>query len=352
MLLKNHRYRMPAEWEKHARTFVSWPVQRTLLHPDRYESICEGYRRIIEAISEFEPVTILVNKDDLSNVSALFSNTTLIDWIWIEHDDGWIRDNGPTFVVSDSGEMAGINWEFNGWGEKYPCWRLDNEVPIELLAHYGLPCIDAPIVLEGGAFHVDGQGTLLTTEQCLFSRNPDCDRVELENYLKYYLNVTKIIWLKKGLVGDETDGHVDNIACFAGPGKVLILDCDDPSDPNYNVLRENQRILQHQTDALGRKLTVIPIPQPPKRMVNGVRLPLSYLNFYFVNGGIILPLFGGCAAKTDQWVVDCFRSLFPNHRIRTVDGMAIIHEGGNVHCITQQMPAINIPTCESYPWKV
>lgn len=340
MVPRTDQFWMPAEWEEHARTFISWPVRETMLNPDQYESVCEGYREITEAIAEFEPVTLLINKIDLPRVQALFSHHRSINWLLIEHDDAWLRDNGPTFVVNDAGELAGINWRFNGWGEKFRPWYLDDQVPQKLLAHYQLRCFDAPIVMEGGAFHVDGQGTLLTTEQCLLhpNRNPQYHRTEIENYLQDYLNVKKIIWLKEGLAGDETDGHVDNIACFAGPGKVMIQQCDDPSDPNYHVLRENRKILQEETDALGRNLEILSIPQPPKRNENGVRLPLSYLNFYFVNGGIILPLFGGQARETDQLTVDRFQSIFPTRRIRTVDGMAVIHEGGNVHCVTQQMP--------------
>jgi agmatine deiminase len=197
-------------------------------------------------------------------------------------------------------------------------------------------------VMEGGSFHVDGEGTLLTTEQCLLNpnRNPKLTRKQIETELKKFLNVQKVVWLKNGLDGDETDGHIDNIACFVAPGKILIQICDDPKDENYVSTQENLKILSEETDALGRKFELIPIQQPPKLCdtATDTRYTLSYLNFYFVNGGLILPVFGGEAAETDRLAVQLLGKLFPERRIRTVNGMAIIREGGNVHCTTQQMP--------------
>jgi len=334
-------FRMPAEWERHARTFIAWPVKKSMLNPDQFESFVSGYIEVIEAVAAFEAVTILVNHRDLPVVQAHFSQKQRIDWLVIKHEDAWLRDNGPTFVVNDQGAIAGINWKFNGWGGKYAPWILDDQVARKLLATYHLPCFDAPIVLEGGSIHVDGEGTLLTTEQCLLhpNRNPTFDRAEIEAVLKQYLNVKKIIWLKRGLDGDDTDGHIDNVASFAAPGKVLLQVCEDPRDPNYQVTQENLQILAEEEDAKGRKLQVIPVLQPPKMMVNGRRLPLSYLNFYFVNGGIILPLFGEKARETDRNALNIFRCTFPDRIIRTIDGLKLIREGGNVHCITQQMPS-------------
>ena len=194
--------------------------------------------------------------------------------------------------------------------------------------------------MEGGSLHVDGEGTVITTEECLLNpnRNPELSREEVEENLKKFLNVRKVIWLKRGLDGDETDGHVDNIACFAAPGKVILQVCDDPSDENYAITQENLRILAEETDAKGRKLDIVRIPQPPKAMFEDSRLTLSYLNFYFVNGGIVLPVFGGPAAEADREAERILQATFPGRKIRTVDGMAIIKEGGNVHCTTQQMP--------------
>jgi agmatine deiminase len=330
---------MPAEWEKHERTFIEWPVKDSLVWPENYKEVCEGYAKVAKAISEFEAVTMIVNEDTVQEAKKLCQAG--VELLIIPHNDAWSRDNGPTFVWKAGKEIAGINWNFNAWGEKYKPYNLDNEVATKILEHIKVPKLDVPIVLEGGSIHVDGEGTLLTTEQCLLNqnRNPHIAREQIEEVIKRNLNVAKIIWLKRGLFGDETDGHIDNIACFAKPGVILLQTCYDKDDPNYDITRENLDILNQATDALGRKFEIIEIPQPPIRYYNEVRLTLSYLNFYFVNNGIILPVFGGDAAKTDKMAEDILQKIYPNCKIRKVDGIPLIKEGGNVHCITQQMPA-------------
>jgi agmatine deiminase len=306
------------------------------------------------AISEFEPVTVIVNPDELAQVgdwimAGLTDNGTgdsacaasfPIECLPAAHNDAWLRDNGPTFVRDPAGRLAGINWRFNAWGGKYAPWDLDDQIAPAILDHCQVRRFDAPLVMEGGSLHVDGEGTLLTTEECLLNptRNPRLGREQIEAHLRQYLNVSQIIWLKRGLSGDETDGHVDNIACFAAPGKVLIQVCDDPDDENQAITQENLAILRQATDACGRSLEIIQIPQPPRADYQGGRLTLSYLNFYFVNDGIILPVFGGTAAATDEQAVQILTKLYPQRRIRRIDGLGIISEGGNVHCTTQQMP--------------
>jgi agmatine deiminase len=333
-------FKMPAEWEKHTRTLISWPVQDSMCFPEDYEKVCQGYAEIIKAIAEFEPVTVIVNPSELQTIGQLFHDEK-IEVLPISHNDAWFRDNGPTFVVNDQGEVAGVNWTFNAWGGKYAPWDLDDQVAPQILELFGMRRFDAPLIMEGGSIHVDGEGTLLTTEECLLNpnRNPHMDKQQIEEYLRKYVNVEKVIWLKRGLSGDETDGHVDNIACFAAPGKILMQVCEDPEDDNYAITQENLAILRNATDAGGRKLEIIPIQQPPMTMANGKRLTLSYLNFYFVNGGIILPIFGGAAEETDELAKKVLGAAFPDRQIRTVDGMAIICEGGNVHCTTQQIAA-------------
>lgn len=339
----NLNYKMPAEWVKHTRTFISWPVQRSMCYPEDYEAVCLGYAEIIKAIAEFEPITVVVNPSDVNRselLAQIFRNERIVG-LAIEHNDAWLRDNGPTFLVSDVGDVAGVNWRFNAWGGKYAPWDLDDQVAPQILKAFGLKQFDAPLIMEGGSLHVDGEGTLLTTEECLLNpnRNPELTKELIETELKKFLNIRKVVWLKNGLDGDETDGHVDNIACFVAPGKILIQVCDDPEDANYAITQENLRILGGETDALGRKFEIIPIQQPPKLYYKDTRLTLSYLNFYFVNEGIILPIFGGKAEETDRLAEQLLGKLFPERRIRTVNGMGIIREGGNVHCTTQQMPS-------------
>ncbi|MEK4139723.1 MULTISPECIES: agmatine deiminase family protein [Paenibacillus] len=337
---KDLNYTMPPEWGKHERTFISWPVQESMCFPDNHESVCQGYADIITAIAEFEPITVIVNPEDVERVEHRVGgpNVTLLP---IAHSDAWLRDNGPTFIVNKEGQMAGVNWKFNAWGGKYSPWDLDDEVAPQILEHAQITRFDAPLVMEGGSIHTDGEGTLLTTEECLLNlnRNPELKREEIEEYVRNYTGTEAIIWLRRGLSGDETDGHVDNIACFAAPGKVIIQVCEDPQDENYEITQENLRILENATDAKGRKLEIIKIQQPPRVDHDGSRLTLSYLNFYFVNGGIILPVFGGTATETDTLAEKVLADLFPDRKIRTVNGMAVITEGGNVHCTTQQMPA-------------
>jgi agmatine deiminase len=333
-------YKMPAEWAKHSRTFISWPIQDSMVYPEDYEAVCRGYEEIIRAISEFEPVTVVVNPEDMEKVQRRLADTGA-DCLPVEHNDAWLRDNGPTFLKAADGRLAGVNWGFNAWGGKYEPWDLDDAVAPAIIQYTGVRRFDAPLVMEGGSIHTDGEGTLLTTEECLLNvnRNPELGREIIAEHLKNYVNVDKIIWLKRGLSGDETDGHVDNIACFAAPGKVILQVCSDPADENYTITQENLSILNGFTDAQGRKLEVITIEQPPYREFEGKRLTLSYLNFYFVNGGIILPVFGGDAGESDRLAEETLAKVFPDRRIRKVDGMGVIKEGGNVHCTTQQMPA-------------
>jgi len=340
MYPKGFNYKMPAEWTQHSRTFISWPVQESMCYPEDYESVCKGYMELARAISEFETVTVVVNKEELNRVKELLENPS-ITFLPIGHDDAWLRDNGPTFLIDDRGNIAGVNWIFNAWGGKYAPWDLDNEVAPKILEYFDIKRFDAPLIMEGGSIHVDGEGTLITTKQCLLNpnRNEELTKEQIEDYLKHYLNIDKVIWLNRGLSGDETDGHVDNIACFAAPGKILIQVCDDPLDENYKITEENLEILRNATDAKGRRFEIIPIKQPPRAEYEGSRLTLSYLNFYFVNGGIILPTFGAAAKETDQMAERILSTVFPERKIRKIDGMAIIKEGGNVHCTTQQMPA-------------
>ncbi|KAB1435973.1 agmatine deiminase family protein [Candidatus Galacturonibacter soehngenii] len=338
----NKNYYMPAEWEKHERTFIEWPVKESLVWPDNHEEVIKGYANVINAIAEFEKVTLLVNEDTYEEAKSRCKEN--VEFLTIPHNDAWCRDNGPTFVWDECKNLAAINWNFNAWGERFTPYDLDNQVASKIIDHVKVKGFDADIVLEGGSIHVDGEGTLLTTKECLLNknRNPNLSMAQIEEQLKSYLGIKKIIWLNQGLYGDETDGHVDNVACFAKPGVILLQTCKDPLDPNYKISEENLEILRNATDARGRKITIIEIPQPPARYYKEVRLTLSYLNFYIVNQGIILPIFGQEAKETDKLAIEILSKVFPEQKVVTVDGMSLIKEGGNVHCITQQMPAGNI----------
>lgn len=336
--LMQNNYYMPAEWEQHERTLMEWPVKASLIWPENFNKVCVGYAKVAKAISEFEKVTMIVNEDTADEAKALCGEG--IDYLTIPHNDAWCRDNGPTFLISREKKLSAVNWRFNAWGEKYVPYDLDNEVAPTVLKHFEIEYFDASIILEGGSIHVDGEGTLLTTKECLLNknRNPNLTQGQIEKEVMFYLKVSKIIWLNRGLFGDETDGHIDNVACFAKPGVILLQTCDDPEDPNFEISNENIQSLKNSTDTAGRKLEIIEIPQPPARYYNGERLTLSYLNFYFVNGGIILPVFGGDAEANDIKAAEVLQKVFPERKIVAVDSMDLITEGGNIHCITQQMP--------------
>lgn len=327
---------MPPEWGRHARTLMEWPV-REALWPEPFDEILPSYASVVRAIAQFEPVTLIVRPDLLDEAARLCGEN--IDLLPLIHNDSWMRDNGPTFVINAEGDVAGIDWIFNGWGNKFSA-ELDNQVASKVLEHLGMPRFAAPLIMEGGSFHVDGEGTLITTEECLLNknRNPKMNRFEIEENLRRYLGVQKIIWLKRGWVGDDTDGHVDNVACFARPGVILTQICSDPKDDNYDISQENLAILRENTDAHGRTFEIITMEQPPASHYGEMPLTQSYLNFYFVNGGIILPLFGGGTTPTDRAAVETLARVFPERKIQPIDGGIVARGGGNVHCLTQQVP--------------
>lgn len=335
-------FAMPPEWTRHARTLMEWPV-REALWPEPFEEILPAYASVVKSIAKFEPVSLIVRPDRLEEAARFCGDVAEI--VPIAHNDSWMRDNGPTFVVDYHHRLAGIDWTFNGWGNKFNA-DLDNKVASRILTHLNIPRFQAPLVMEGGSFHVDGEGTLLTTEECLLNpnRNPHLNREAIEEILRRYLGVQKIVWLKRGWIGDDTDGHVDNVACFARPGVILTQVCSDPRDDNYEISQENLDVLKNATDAQGRSFEIIPIEQPPAAHYGDMILTQSYLNFYFVNDGIILPLFGGENSHTDQAAVETLTKVFPDRTIETIDGSVVARGGGNVHCLTQQVP-VGEPAC-------
>lgn len=326
---------MPAEWAPHQRTWMSWPCREETWGGE-IEAAREAYAEVAKTISAFEPVTMVVNPEELATASlALGSGVACVP---IPHSDSWLRDSGPTFVVDRKGALAGIDWRFNAWGEKYQDYAADAAVAAALLDHLKVPRYDAPFVLEGGSIHVDGEGTALTSEECLLNanRNPELSREEIEENLRRYLGVKTVIWLGRGLQDDETDGHVDNLACFVKPGVVMALSSEGTEDPNTAILKENLERLKTATDAQGRTLQVIEVAQPKKQLAaNGARLALSYINFYVCNGGVIVPSFDD---SNDQKAFDLIAAAFPDRKTLAVPALDILAGGGGIHCITQQQP--------------
>lgn len=328
-------FRMPAEWAPHARCWMAWPV-RAETFPNGLDAARAAYAEVAKAIAQFEPVTMLCPDGGLAEVSLACGKG--VNVVPMPTSDSWVRDNGPSFVVNDAGEVAGVHWGFNAWGRNYDDFKLDTDVGRLILEQQGLKRYGAPLVMEGGSFHVDGEGTLLTTEECLLNpnRNPHLTRTEIEGHLRDYLGVREIIWLGQGYEQDETDGHIDEIACFVKPGVVLTMVTDDKSDPNYPVFQDNLARLAAARDAAGRALEVVTLRTPARQEQDGVRLTLSYTNFYMANGGIVMPFFED---PMDEEALRTFRKLFPERKVVPVPALDIVRGGGGIHCITQQQPA-------------
>ena len=329
-------YLMPPEWAPHARCWMAWPCRESLWG-EHLDDARRAYAEVATSIARFEPVTMVATPENVAEVSIHCGGS--VACVPMPHDDSWMRDVGPTFVKDSSGKLVGIDWRFNGWGDKYAPYDQDAEVARNLLESQDIPRIDAGFVLEGGSIHVDGEGTLLTSEQCLLNpnRNPQMTRGDLERELGRLLGVTHVIWLGQGLEHDETDGHVDNLACFVRPGVVLALSSDDPDDGNYEILQDNLRRLRSARDARGRELEVIEVQQPRRRLDDDAnRLALSYVNFYIANGAVIMPAFED---SQDKAALETVSGCFPDHEVVQIVANDIVYGGGGIHCITQQQPA-------------
>jgi len=349
-------FRMPGEFEPHEQLWMLWPQR-----PDNWRLGAKPAQRswvqVATAISAFEPVTVGVNHDQYENArNQLPADVRVVE---ISCNDAWMRDFGPTFVLNDEGEVRLVDWDFNAWGGLYDGlyfpWDKDLMVPLKVAELERVDRYRAPLVMEGGSIHVDGEGTVITTEECLLSpgRNPQLTREEIERHLGDYLNVDKVIWLAKGIDPDETNGHVDDVACFVRPGVVLAAITEVEDDWRYDLLQDNLRRLQDAKDARGRKLEVHTMPMPaivtytadevrgidsaegtiPRAV--GDKTAASYLNFLIVNGGVIMPVFDD---PNDAVAMATLQRLFPDRKVVTVPGREIVLGGGNVHCITQQQP--------------
>ncbi len=328
--------RLPAEWEPHARSWMAWPA-RAATWGNGIEAARAAHVEIAKALAGFEPVTMVCNPADL--VEASIQCGPGIDLVPIPVSDGWMCDIGPSFVIDGQGGLAGVDWIFNGWGGLHNEFGADAEMAQEVLKLRDTPRRIAPMVLEGGAFSTDGEGTLLVTEECLLDprRNPSKTKAGIEVILAEFLGIRTVIWLGRGYEGDETHGHVDEIACFAGPGTVLLQMPVDPEDPNYLIQHDNLARLKSARDAAGRPLAVVEIPQAARRDTERGRLTLSYINFAFANGGIVMPSFGDAA---DDAAYKIFTGLFPDRRIIQVLADDLVSGGGGIHCITLQEPAV------------
>lgn len=336
-------YRMPAEWEPHEAVWLAWPHDRETF-PERLEKVEETYLEIIDLLHRSEQVRLCV-KDEVMKARVMErlrgqgADLGSIDFHLQDYADVWFRDYGPIFLVRPSGnQLAMVHWDFNAWGRKYETHLKDTQIPVRIHEETGIPCFTPGMVLEGGSIDVNGEGALLTSEQCLLNpnRNPQLGREEIEEALREYLGVRRIIWLKQGIVGDDTDGHVDDLARFVGPRTVLSVYESDKTDPNYHILRENYEILRDSGDQDGNSLEVIKLPMPGTVSGPEGRLPASYANFYIGNQTVLVPAFGHA---NDRAACEVLESVFPDREVAAVRCEDLVHGLGALHCITQQEPA-------------
>jgi agmatine deiminase len=342
---------MPPEWAPHVATYLVWP-HNLETWPGKFEPIPPIFARMAAAIASYEPLRLLVQPHvDLEQIRSLILAAPTptggrlrpdsFDLIPVATNDSWVRDHGPIFVNQRDAKgpsQIALDWRFNSWGEKYGAFDLDDVVPKRLGERYGFEVIEPGIVLEGGSIDVNGEGVLLTTESCLLNRNrnPELTRHQIEDYLRAYLGVDQIFWLGEGIAGDDTDGHIDDLARFIAPDTIVTVVEEDPSDANYAALDDNLARLRALRDRSGRPFIIETLPMPPPLHHDGVRLPASYANFYIVNGAVLLPSFD---APADAVAAATLARLFPGRRVINIPSTDLVWGLGAVHCLTQQHPA-------------
>lgn len=347
-------FRMPAEWELQARTWLLWP-QRPDVWRNGGKPAQRAWCGLVEAIARFQPVTVGVNHDQFNHAREVLPPHVRV--LEVSNDDVWIRDSGPTFVVDGEGGVRVVDWRFNAHGQvSLPTWERDDMVARKIAEIEAVDRYRAPLVLEGGSIHVDGDGTVLTTEECLLNpnRNPSMTKEEIESQLLRYLGAEKVVWLKRGLDPDVTSGHIDDVAMFVTPGVIALAWTDDVDDWRHEILAENLELLRAASDARGRAFEIHKITLPADIIITeeeaagidvvegvlpleaGFRMPGSYVNCLLCNGAVILPVFDD---SNDGPARDAMQQLFPGRLVVPVPSREIILAGGNIHCVTQQQPA-------------
>ncbi|MET8585528.1 agmatine deiminase family protein [Streptomyces collinus] len=328
------RLRMPAEWERHEACLIAWPTRESLWG-ESYAAVEGEYAAAVRAIAAFEPVTVVVPPGSADRVRFLCDVD--ITTLEIPMDDSWLRGSGPIFVHGPQGRV-GVDFRFNSFGGRFHPYDQDDKVSERLLRELGIERRATMTVLEGGAISVDGEGTLIATEQCVLNpnRNPRLSREDIEAEFAALLGVTKVIWLPYGHLAGDTDGHVDHVCQFAGPGRVVVEACGDPGRPDHLRLKANRAVLEGSTDACGRSLDIFELPPQQEIQAFGQHAVVNYMNFYVANGGVVMPLAG---TGTDEEALAAAARAFPDRRVVGVEARALALGDGGIHCITQQLPA-------------
>ena len=339
-------YRMPAEWEPHAGTWFTWPRPTGISFPDKYETVPPVYATLIRHLVQVEDVNINVWNAEMEaevrdTLTKLKTPLARVHFHHFPAYEPWCRDHGPIFLVREmhgQRERAIVDWGYNAWGDKYPPYDLDDAIPQRIAELRGLPVFSPGIIMEGGSLDVNGRGTLLTTEACLLhpNRNPQLDQKEIAQYLREYLGVDLILWLGEGIVGDDTDGHIDDLARFINPTTVVTVVEEDIQDANYQLLQENLRRLRSFRDQNNKLFRIVKLPMPGLIESLGQRLPASYANFYIANQIVLVPTY---RHRNDKVALEILQKEFPDRRVIGVDSTELIWGLGSFHCITQQEPA-------------
>ncbi len=339
-------YTVPAEWEPHEATWLSWP-HKEASWPGKFEPVPAIFAELTKRLTDSELVRINVADENFAEQVRVVLRKASVDLSRVRFhfnptNDAWCRDHGPIYVtrfVNGKRERAINDWGYNAWGNKYPPYNLDDVVPTRIAHEFQEPLFTPDIVMEGGSLDVNGQGTLLTTESCLLNpnRNPTLTKEQIEQYLRDYLGVTNILWLGAGIVGDDTDGHIDDLTRFTSAHTIVTVIEEDPTDENYQPLKENYERLQTMRDQQGKPLQIVTMPMPGAMEYEGQCLPASYANFYIANHAVLVPTY---RHANDVRALETLQKLFPTRRVMGIDCTDLIWGLGALHCVTQQQPAV------------
>jgi agmatine deiminase len=339
-------YAFPPEWHPHAATWFSWPRPEGISFPGKYHTVPENLARIICEIQAREQVHINVPNENWEHIvrqqlKEFRCPTRNVFFHYIKTNESWCRDHGPAFVMKKianrKSQIAIVDWGFNAWGGKYPPYDDDDAVPTRIAEELKLPIFYPKIIMEGGAVDFNGAGTVMTTTSCLLNenRNPKLSKKRIEKYLKDFYGQQHVIWLGEGIAGDDTDGHIDDLARFISPTQIVFGIEEDPKDKNYKILRENLKLLRTLKDQDGRPFEIIELPMPGVVEHDGERLPATYMNFYFVNGAVLVPTY---RSRNDKRAIATLQKALPKHEVIGIDCVELIWGLGAIHCLTQQQP--------------
>jgi agmatine deiminase len=345
MTPKEQGFFFPAEWHKHRATWLSFPHTEASWSKDRQELMLDSYLEFIKTISEGEQVCINAHNDVVRQTIQMRLLLAGVDMNKIElpllkTNDSWCRDHGPAFLINpDTKERLVVNWGYNAWGNKYPPYDNDNLIPVAIANYLHLEHVNPGIIMEGGSVEFNGEGTLLTSRACLLNknRNPHLNQSQIEKYLVDYYGVEQILWVNDGIVGDDTDGHIDDTVRFVNKDTVVAVVEENKADDNYAILQENLHELKQMRLLNGKQLNIIELPMPEPVVSEGIRLPASYANFYISNAAVIVPTF---RCKNDQKALDILSTCFTDRKVIGIDSTEIVWGLGSFHCLSQQEPTL------------